>query len=166
SLSGLKIRVTPIYEPFVRVLDGIPVTMAPGEVYIALERGVVDGFGWPSIGVSDLGWQEAVKYIIGPGFYQTDVCVLFNLNSWKRLDEKTRNLLIGVMEKVERESYELSQEMAKKEREFLVGKGLKFIEFKGKEGKEYLDKAFRSGWDRVIAKSPVTGNKLREMMEK
>ena len=30
----------------------------PGEVYTALERGVVDGYGWPITGIFDLGWHE------------------------------------------------------------------------------------------------------------
>ena len=39
DLTGLKIRVTPIYRDMVATLGGTPVTMAPGEVSTALERG-------------------------------------------------------------------------------------------------------------------------------
>jgi len=166
SLSGLKIRVTPIYEPFVRALSGIPVTMAPGEVYIAIERGVVDGFGWPSIGVTDLGWQEVVKYTIEPGFYQTDVCILINLKVWDRLEEKTKKTLTGIIEKVEKESYYFSQKTAEKERELLISKGLNIIEFKEDEAELYLSKAYASGWERVIKKSPVNGKILKEMLKR
>ncbi len=42
---------------------------APGEVYTALERGVVDGYGWPITGIFDLGWHEKTKYRVDPGFY-------------------------------------------------------------------------------------------------
>ena len=45
------------------------VTTPPGEVYTALERGVVDGYGWPILGIFDLGWQEKTKYRVDPGFY-------------------------------------------------------------------------------------------------
>jgi len=166
SLAGLKIRVTPIYEPFVRSLSGMPITMAPGEVYIALERGMVDGFGWPSIGVTDLGWQEVVKYIVEPGFYQTDVCVLMNLKVWNRLQDSTKKTLTEIMKTVERESYNISQKTAEKEMEFLINKGLKKIEFKDEEVIQYLAKAYESGWERVIRKSPENGQKLKEMMKK
>lgn len=166
DMTGLKIRVTPIYEPFVRALGGAPVTMAPGEVYIALERGVVDGFGWPSIGVSDLGWHETVRYIVSPGFYQTDVCVLFNLKTWNGLSEETRNILTGAMERAERESHELSREMADRERVFLLEKGVKLIRFKGEEERQYIEKAYRAGWEKAIKKSPVAAKRLREMMER
>src|SRR5215831_11223175 len=42
DFSGLKIRVTPVYRDVVEALGGAPITTAPGEVYTALERGVVD----------------------------------------------------------------------------------------------------------------------------
>jgi len=47
DLTGLKIRITPVYRDFFQALNGNVVTTPPGEVYTALERGVVDGYGWP-----------------------------------------------------------------------------------------------------------------------
>jgi TRAP-type mannitol/chloroaromatic compound transport system substrate-binding protein len=45
----------------------------PGEVYTALERGVVDGYGWPTAGIFDLGWHEKTKFRVDPGFYTAEV---------------------------------------------------------------------------------------------
>ncbi len=164
DFTGLKIRVTPIYEPFVRALNGIPITMAPAEVYVGLQRGVVDGLGWPSIGFTDLGWQEVVKYIVDPGFYQTDVCVLVNLRSWSNLSEGERKLLMGVMEKAEEKSRALAEKMAKDERELLLRKGLKVVTFEGARREEYLRKASSSAWEKIVVKSPEIGVKLKKMM--
>src|ERR687898_594529 len=47
DFTGLKIRVTPVYRNVVEAMGGTTVTTAQGEVYTALERGVVDGYGWP-----------------------------------------------------------------------------------------------------------------------
>src|SRR5689334_3801728 len=44
DFTGLKIRVTPVYRDVVQALGGAPINTAPGEVYTALERGVVDGY--------------------------------------------------------------------------------------------------------------------------
>ena len=165
ELTGLKIRVTPVYEPFVRALGGVSVTTAPGEVYVALERAIVDGFGWPSIGIYEMGWQEVVRYVVEPGFYQTDVCVLINKARWDSLPEDEQNYLIRAMERVERESYDLCRKIADQEKQLLIRKGIRVIEFKDAAGKFYLETAYRAGWEKVLAKSPTTGSVLKKLME-
>src|SRR5258708_8710611 len=69
DLTGLKIRITPVYRDFFQALGATVVQTAPGEVYTALERGVVDGYGWPITGLFDLGWHQKPKYRVYPGFY-------------------------------------------------------------------------------------------------
>jgi TRAP-type transport system periplasmic protein len=165
-LSGLKIRVTPIYEPFVRALRGIPVTMAPGEVYIALERGVVDGFGWPSIGIRDQGWQEAIRYVVEPGFYQTDVCILFNLKSWNRLKASTRKKLQTIMVRVEKESHALSRNMELEEAAFLSERGIVTIRFDKSANEQYLEEAYEAGWTKIASRSPNDLSTLRTLMKR
>ena len=61
DLTGLKLRITPVYRDFFQALGATVVQTAPGEVSTARERGVVDGYGWPITGVFDLGWQEKTK---------------------------------------------------------------------------------------------------------
>jgi TRAP-type C4-dicarboxylate transport system substrate-binding protein len=73
DLTGLKLRITPVYRDFFQALGATVVQTAPGEVYTALERGVVDGYGWPITGIFDLGWQEKTKYRVDPGFYSDEV---------------------------------------------------------------------------------------------
>ena len=69
DFTGLKIRVTPVYKDIVEALGGTAITTAPGEVYTALERGVVDGYGWPVTGIFDLGWEKVTKFRLEPAFY-------------------------------------------------------------------------------------------------
>src|SRR5215471_14584296 len=78
DLTGLKLRITPVYRDFFQALGATVVQTAPGEVYTALERGVVDGYGWPITGVFDLGWHEKTKYRVDPGFYTAEASVLVN----------------------------------------------------------------------------------------
>src|SRR5258706_2570181 len=93
DLTGLKLRITPVYRDFFQALGGTVVQTAPGEGYTALERGVVDGYGWPSSGIFDLGWHEKTKYRVDPGFYTAEVSGLINKNSWDRLNEAQRDVL-------------------------------------------------------------------------
>ncbi|MDA0261394.1 MAG: hypothetical protein O3A21_04260, partial [Proteobacteria bacterium] len=68
DFKGKKFRVSPVYVPLVQALGGVPVNMAPSDVYTALERGTVDGYGWAYLGVKDFGWYEVSKYVINHPF--------------------------------------------------------------------------------------------------
>jgi TRAP-type mannitol/chloroaromatic compound transport system substrate-binding protein len=83
DLAGLKIRVTPVYRDFFTALGATVIQTAPGEVYTALERGVVDGYGWPVGGIFDLNWHEKTKLRVDPGFYDAEVSLIVNLDAWK-----------------------------------------------------------------------------------
>jgi TRAP-type C4-dicarboxylate transport system substrate-binding protein len=166
DFTGLKIRVTPIYEPFVRALGGVPMTTAPGEVYTALEQKVVDGYGWPSLGVMDLGWHEVTKYVIDHGFYQTEVGALINLDTWKKLPESVQKRVKEIMLQVEKDSSAQSMGMVEKERKVLKDKGLVFIKLPPPEDKKYIETAYRVGWEKVIARSPEFGSKLKTLLKK
>ena len=47
--KGKKIRSIPLYDPILESLGATPVTTSPAEAYAAMERGVVDGLGWPDM---------------------------------------------------------------------------------------------------------------------
>src|ERR1044072_1472777 len=83
DFAGLKIRVTPVYKDIVEALGGTAITTAPGEVYTALERGLVGGNGWPISGIFDLGWDKVTKFRLEPAFYSVEVNVLVTLDTWK-----------------------------------------------------------------------------------
>ena len=73
DLTGLKIRITPVYREFFQAMNAAVMTTAPGEVYTALERGVIDGYGWPIHAMFDLNWHEKTKFRVDPGFYNAEV---------------------------------------------------------------------------------------------
>lgn len=165
DLTGLKIRITPVYRDFFQSLGATVVQTPPGEVYTALERGVVDGYGWPISGIFDLGWQEKTKYRVDPGFYSAEVSVLVNLNTWKRLDDKQRDFLTKQaiwLESLMPEYLKLNENEIKKQAEA----GIQTIKFDGDVGKQYIAKAYEVGWAGIIAKSPEHGAKLKQLLSK
>ncbi|TAK38339.1 MAG: C4-dicarboxylate ABC transporter substrate-binding protein, partial [Betaproteobacteria bacterium] len=78
DLKGLKIRITPVYRDFFSSMGATVMQTAPGEVYTALERGVVDGYGWPVGGIFDANWHEKTKFRVDPGFYDAEVSLIVN----------------------------------------------------------------------------------------
>src|SRR5258705_1105112 len=73
DLTGLKLRITPVYRDFFQALGATVVQTAPGEVYTALERGVVAGSGRPITGVFHLGRNGKTNDRAHPGFYTAEV---------------------------------------------------------------------------------------------
>ena len=93
NLKGMRLRTTPNYAPLFEALGVSQVTTAPGEVLTALERGVVDGYGWPAIGMFDLGWGPHTKYRVDPSFYNVIVNVVVNQNKWNALRPEQKAFL-------------------------------------------------------------------------
>jgi TRAP-type C4-dicarboxylate transport system substrate-binding protein len=166
DFTGLKLRSTPVYRDFFQAMGAAVVQTAPGEVYTALERGVVDGYGWPITGVFDLGWNEKTKYRVDPGFYTGEVSVLVNRNSWNRLSDAQRDVLHKAAEQGEAEA--IAAFSAENEREIKrqAAAGIETIRFEGAAASTYLAKAYQAGWDGIIRLSPANGPKLRELFQK
>jgi TRAP-type C4-dicarboxylate transport system substrate-binding protein len=162
DFTGLKIRVTPVYKDVVEAFGGTTVTTAPGEVYTALERGVVDGYGWPITGIFDLGWEKVTKYRMEPPFYSVEVGVLVNLDVWKGLTDAQRKVLNDAALWLEGLDSE-NEAAIKAEREKQAKAGIQTIEFGAAEDKIFRQKANDVGWASVIKRSPENGAKLRKL---
>lgn len=165
DLSGLKIRVTPIYRAFFASLGAENIQTKPGDVYTALERGTVDGYGWPTQGVLDLGWHEVTKYRVDPPFYRASVEVLANLDSWNKLEDKQKEVLQSAaawMESLCAEDEKINQAEIKRQ----ADAGIQPITFSGDAGKRYLEQAYESGWKAFIETNPGEGPKLKELLSR
>src|SRR5688500_1392998 len=162
DFSGLKIRVTPVYKDIVEALGGTAITTAPGEVYTALERGVVDGYGWPVSGIFDLGWEKVTKYRLEPAFYSVEVNVLVNLDTWKGLTDPQRKVLSDAAAWLEgRDSENTAVVASARERQNKAG--IQPSAFGPGESKKFLDKANEVAWQSVIRRAPESGAKLRQL---
>ena len=162
DFAGLKIRVTPVYKDIVEALGGTTVTTAPGEVYTALERGVVDGYGWPVTGIFDLGWEKVTKFRMEPAFYSVEVNVLVNLDTWKSLSDAQRKVLSDAALWLEGLDSE-NEALIKSERDKQDKTGIQPIEFSAADSKAFLGKANEVGWASVIKRAPDNGAKLRQL---
>jgi TRAP-type C4-dicarboxylate transport system substrate-binding protein len=162
DFTGLKIRVTPVYKDVVEALGGTTVTTAPGEVYTALERGVVDGYGWPITGIFDLGWEKVTKFRLEPAFYSVEVGVLVNMDVWKGLNAAQKKVLNDAALWLEGLDSE-NDALIKAERDKQAAAGIQPIDLGPAASKEFLAKANEVGWASVIKRSPENGAKLRQL---
>lgn len=146
ELKSKRIRVFPTILPFVKALGAEPLVLPMGEIYTAMERGVIDGFAQ-----SNLGWvdqfTDVVNYYITPSFYRAGFNVLVNPEAWgelppelqTRVQDYVRNDLAPRIDdswdKIIATGY---QQMA--------DAGFKEIALTGDEGKKYLDLALDAAW--------------------
>ena len=166
DLKGLKLRITPVYRDFFQALGGTVVQTAPGEVYTALERGVVDGYGWPITGIFDLGWNERTKYRVDPGFYSAEVSILINKTVWDGLNPAQQAILRKAADRGEAEAAATFAKDNAAETERQTRAGIEAITFDAAAIKHYLDVAYEAGWAGVIRQSPEHGPKLQALFGK
>ena len=165
DLTGLKIRVTPVYRDFFTALGATVMQTAPGEVYTALERGVVDGYGWPIGGIFDANWQEKTKYRVDPGFYDAEVSLLVNQDSWKKLTQAQRDFLTRQALALEGQN-DFWKTYAQDEIKRQAQAGIQVIRFEGDQARQYVERAYETGWAGVLKASPEHGPKMRELFSR
>lgn len=164
QLDGQRLRVTPIYRPFFAKLGAAVVQTAPGEVYTALERGVVDGYGWTMQGIFDLGWHEQTKYRVDPGFYQAEVTVMVNQRKWGSLTSDQKKYLTDSaiwLESLNNENESINKIERKRQSEA----GMEVIELQGDEREKYLAVARDAAWAEVMNNSKDVATKIKSIIE-
>lgn len=165
DLTGQKIRISPVYRDFFQALNANVITTPPGEVYTALERGVVDGYGWPIGGIFDLNWHEKTKFRIDPGFYDAEVSLVMNLPAYKKLSEPQRTYLNKQLLALEAENtfwtrYGI-EETARQEKA-----GIQTIKFDAAASKAFRDKAYETGWASAMKQSPEVAARFKTLFAK
>ena len=165
ELTGLKVRITPVYRDFFASLGAIYVTMPPGEVYTALERNVVDGYGWPIGGIFDLNWNEKTKFRVDPGFYDAEVSIIVNADAYKRLTPAQKAFLDKQALALEAlngfwATY-AREETARQEKA-----GIQTIRFDAAGTKAFVDKAYDAGWAGAMKANPDFAKKLKTLTSK
>jgi TRAP-type transport system periplasmic protein len=146
DLSGQKMRSTGLYNAFLKAMNATPVNISPGDVYSALERGLVTGLAWPRGSMAKYGWQRFLKYRIEPNFYGATLMATMNLDKYKSLTSAQRALLDKQGLVYEANSDKILDAKAKIDNAKLKKSGIEIITLTGKVGKAYIDTIYNSKW--------------------
>ncbi|MFN4098325.1 MAG: TRAP transporter substrate-binding protein DctP [Pararhodobacter sp.] len=163
SLEGMRIRTTSVYRAFINATGGVPVQTAPGEVFTALERGQIEGYGWPAQGILDLGWHEHTAYRVDPGFYNVEVAFLVNLDSWNRLNDEQRAFLNETAlwaEGLNDNNPELNEAEYARQAEA----GVETITLSPEDAEAWLTTAYDSAWDEAATVDADLASQLRALI--
>lgn len=166
DFKGLKIRSAAMYNPFLLALGATPTEVPFGEVYTALERGMVDGAAGSATAIRGSGWHEALKYRIDHTFYKSNVVYVINLNSWNRLPKHLQDLIVDEYWKQLPEVEDFFRKQFDETNKVFKDKGMQLIKFSPEDAKWYVDLAYKVGWEGLLKNSPEYGRKLKELSDK
>ena len=147
DLKGLKMRTAALYDRLMKHYGMIPVAMNSPEVYTALERGVVDGFGWPNTGVVKLGWAKHIKAAIDLPFFEwSNLYAVMNLDKWNGLSADTQQKLMDITIAFEPKMVAYYRGQEAKEWEALTAAGVQRVKFSDAENEDYIANAYGLEW--------------------
>ena len=106
DLNGLKMRIPGFGGKVLSKAGGTAVTVAGGEIYTNLERGVIDATEW--IGPYHdylMGFYQVAKYYYYPGWHEPGTCLeaFINLKAYNELNGDLKRLLEMAFKKSNRD---------------------------------------------------------------
>lgn len=160
DLTGLRLRVAPHYQPFFGELGATTMRSNLAEIYTLVENGAIDGFGWPNVGFLP-DWLEITPYRVDPGFYDADLNVVMNLESWEELNDEQRGWLADFVEQYEMSAPEVVSGWMEESYAKMDEAGMQVIELSPEESEKFLSMSKSTAWDTVISRDPEIGARLR-----
>lgn len=163
DFDGFTLRTSKIYDTFFQGLGANTATIQAPEVYTALERGTVDGTGWPLWGVvGDFGWHEFLNYRYGPGFFNVVVNVLMNQDKYSSLTNEQRTCVDDMALWAEEVWPEWRAEKDEEVKAKLEEVGIEYIDL----GDDFRQTAHDLYWEALMKDSPETVGKLKDLLTK
>jgi TRAP-type transport system periplasmic protein len=162
DLKGMRLRGQPNYAAIFKQYNISSVNIAAPEVFTALERGVVQGYGWPLWGIGDFGWDKVTKLRIDPGFYNVVVNILMNKASYDKLTPAQRKVIDDAVAWFEKDQLAYTEETTKSTLEAQAKAGIKSVDF----GPDFRNLALELYWEDLKKLSPESIGKLQPLLTK
>ena len=168
DLTGLHLRVSPVYTAFFKSLGATVQRSNIQQVYTYMENGTVQGFGWPALGWVP-AWAKVTKFRVEPGFYNATLHTVARLDKWRSLTDAQRAVVDAVGREFEArvEPGSPGQKAAlAKHHAWSLSQGVKPIAFAGADAEKWSRAAVDAAWKEVAERSPKHAKKLRELFGK
>lgn len=162
DLKGLRFRGQPNYAAIFKHYGIAGANVAIPETYTALERGTVQGYGYPLWGINDFGWEKLTKTRIDPGFYNVIVNILMNKPKFDSLTEAQKKVLTDAIAWFEKDDEKYTADTTKAALEMQAKAGIKTVDF----GPDFKKTVVELYWDDLKALSPEAVTKLRPLLTK
>lgn len=165
DLKGMKIRANAAYKPLLDQLGAVMVPLPPGEVYSALQKGVVDGAAWPTIGVISYRWYEVSSILVRPTYGNSTYMILANLEAWNKLGPDKQKIVNDAALKIEAEVPAKFTALTQDEEKELIGKGMKVVTVGAKHAPQLTKYLGEGLWGLADRKNPELAKQLRQLVK-
>ncbi len=165
GMEGRKIRGTVSYHPMIEALGGTGVVIGGGEVYSALQTGVVDGAAWGLTGAKDFKWYEVADYMADPVFGQVGVMIFMNLDAWNGLSAEEQAGVERAALRLETESIDRFDALAATEKQDLLDLGMKVTSFSDAEAAQFESLWSNGVWQVAGKGAPEAVAGLRKLAQ-
>ncbi|MGN9164375.1 TRAP transporter substrate-binding protein [Tissierellaceae bacterium HCP3S3_D8] len=130
DLNGMKLRVSndPIMNGMVEGLGASPTVVSFGELYSALQTGVVDGAEQPIANYKSNAFQEVAPNLILDGHTLGAIQVIITDEAWDKLTEEQQNILMEAGKYASEFNRKISEEAENKVLDELRAEGINIIE--------------------------------------
>jgi len=163
GLQGMKVRATVSYHPMIKALGGTPVVMGAGEVYSALEKGVIDAAAWGLTGVADFKWNEVARYLARPTFGQASLFIFASLRNWSAMTPAQQKVLTDEAVKLEQATVRRFDELATAEFAELKKRGMQETPFAPQDAARMEELWAQGVWEVSRAKNGAEADEMRNL---
>jgi len=130
DLAGMKLRVSndPVMNGMVNGLGASPTVVSFGELYSALQTGVVDGAEQPIANYKSNAFQEVAPNMILDGHTLGAIQVIITNEAWDSLTEEQQDILMEAGEYASQFNREISEEAENEVLQGLKDEGINIVE--------------------------------------
>jgi TRAP-type C4-dicarboxylate transport system substrate-binding protein len=126
DLKGMKIRVSgPASAASIKALGGIPVSVPPSELYMAVEKGTVDGFVASMGLVEGSKTYEVVKYALWEPLGVGVLINILNGDVWKKVSAQDQAAINEINTRMAKRYTDYHVDTDRQAVKFLTDKGIK-----------------------------------------
>jgi TRAP-type mannitol/chloroaromatic compound transport system substrate-binding protein len=166
TFDGMAIRGTQVYHGVIKYLGGAPVVIPIGEVYSALERGVVQGAASPVAGSIALNWNSVAKHLVRPRMGSAVTYLFMNLAAFNALPDDQKQIVLKAGQDMEEAAALRSADLIEKEERALLAAGSTVAQIAPEKAAELRKVWADSLFDLAAETSAGDSNRLREVARK
>ena len=163
--KGQKMRASGRFSSIMTQMWGAsPVFMPPGDLYLSLQRGVIDGF----LLIYDIAYglklYEVAPYITDTALSNTLELVTMNLEKWNALSKEDQEIFKAVVGEVEPWNFTETLKVTEGIKKDIVAKGGMIYELNDEEKSLYM-KDVKTLEPQIEEVSKETGRKFMDILE-